>query len=160
MQTKTRTVPSSPAVSEDTQTGDENRNSLKNETAYHTASDDKDTASVVENTYDGDDAAAVSDIKPSSIEHPKENNVVAAAPKLSDSEPRQTAASSFTSASEQRLAAQFDATGIDKLPSGSIDGSNVKPLQNTQPREAELGTVAGCDGSIQALDGADNVQRG
>ena len=160
MQTKTRTVPSSPAVSEDTQTGDENRNSLKNETAYHTASDDKDTASVVENTYDGDDAAAVSDIKPSSIEHPKENNVVAAAPKLSDSEPRQTAASSFTSASEQRLAAQFDATGIDKLPSGSIDGSNVKPLQNTQPREAKLGMAADYDDSIQTLDGANNEQPG
>lgn len=159
-QTKTRTVPSSPAVSEDTQTGDKSCNSLENETVYPMASEDKVAASVVKNTYDGDDAAAVSDIKPSSIEHPKENNVVAVAPKLSDSEARQTAASSFTSASEQWSAAQFDATGIDKLLSGSIDGSNAKPLQNTQPREAELGTVAGCDGSIQALDGADNVQPG
>lgn len=160
MQTKTRTVPSSPGVSEDTQTGDESCNSLENETVYPTASEDKVAASVVKNTYDGDDAAAVSDIKPSSIEHPKENNVVAAAPKLSDSEPRQTAASSFTSASEQRSAAQFDTTGIDKLPSGSIDGSNAKPLQNTQPREAKLGMAAGYDDSIQILDGADNVQPG
>ena len=160
MQTKTRTVPSSPAVSEDTQTGDKSCNSLENETVYPMASEDKVAASVVENTYDGNDAAAVSDIKPSSIEHPKENNVVAAAPKLSGSEPRQTAASSFTSASEQRSAAQFDATGIDKLPSGSIDGSNAKPLQNTQPREAKLGMAAGYDDSIQTLDGANNEQPG
>ena len=160
MQTKMRTVPSSPAVSEDTQTGDKSCNSLENETVYPMASEDKVAASVVKNTYDGDDAAAVSDIKPSSIEHPKENNVVAAAPKLSDSEPRQTAASSFTSASEQRSAAQFDATEMDELAAESIDGSNVKPLQNTQPHEAELGMAAGYDDSIQTLDGADNVQPG
>lgn len=159
-QTKTRTMPSSPAVSEDTQTANENNTLPKNEIANFLSGESKLVDSVVENTHNGNDAAAVSDIKPSSIEHPKENNVVAAAPKLSDSEPRQTAASSFTSASEQRSAAQFDATGIDKLPSGSIDGSNVKPLQNTQPREAELGTAAGYDGSIQNLDGADNEQPG
>jgi len=158
--TKTRTVLSSPAVSEDTQTGDKSCNSLENETVYPMASEDKVAANVVENTYDGDDAAAVSDIKPSSIEHPKENNVVAAAPKLSDSEPRQTAASSFTSASEQRSAAQFDATEMDKLAAESIDGSSVKPLQNTQPREAKLGMAAGYDDSIQALDGTDNEQPG
>ena len=159
-QTKTRTMPSSPAVSEDTQIANENNTLPKNEIAKFLSGESKLVDSVVENTHNGNDAAAVSDIKPSSIEHPKENNVVAAAPKLSDSEPRQTAASSFTSASEQRSAAQFDATGIDKLPSGSIDGSNVKPLQNTQPREAELGTAAGYDGSIQNLDGADNEQPG
>lgn len=159
-QTKTRFVLSSPAVSEDTQIANENNTLPKNETANFLSGENKLVDSVVENTYDGNDAAAVSDIKPSSIEHPKENNVVAAAPKLSDSEPRQTAASSFTSASEQRSAAQFDATEMNKPAAESIDGSNVKPLQNTQPREAELGTVAGCDGSIQALDGADNVQPG
>lgn len=159
-QTKTRTMPSSPAVSEDTQTGDENRNSLKNETAYHTASDDKDTASVVENTYDGNDAAAVSDIKSSSIEHPKENDVVIATSKSSNPEPRQAAEDSFTPIFKRHLAAQFDATEMDKLAAESIDGSNVKPLQNTQPREAELGTAAGYDGSIQALDGTDNEQPG
>lgn len=160
MQTKTRTVPPSPGVSEDTQIANENNTLPKNETANFLSGESKLVDSVVKNTYDGDDAAAVSDIKPSSIEHPKENNVVAAAPKLSDSEPRQTAASSFTSASEQRSAAQFDATEMNKPAAESIDGSNVKPLQNTQPREAELGTVAGCDGSIQALDGADNEQPG
>jgi len=158
--TKTRAVLSSPAVSEDTQTANENNTLPKNEIANFLSGESKLVDSVVENTHNGDDAAAVSDIKPSSIEHPKENNVVAAAPKLSDSEPRQTAASSFTSASEQRSAAQFDATGIDKLLSGSIDGSNAKPLQNTQPREAKLGMAAGYDDSIQTLDGADNVQPG
>lgn len=160
MQTKTRTVPSSPGVSEDTQIANENNTLPKNETANFLSGESKLVDSVVKNTYDGDDAAAVSDIKPSSIEHPKENNVVAAAPKLSDSEPRQTAASSFTSASEQRSAAQFDATEMNKPAAESIDGSNVKPLQNTQPREAELGMAAGYDDSIQALDGADNVQPG
>ena len=158
--TKTRTVLSSPAVSEDTQTANENNTLPKNETANLLSGENKLVDSVVENTYNGDEATAPSSIKPSSIEHPKENNVVAAAPKLSDSEPRQTAASSFTSASEQRSAAQFDATEMNKPAAESIDGSNAKPLQNTQPREAELGTVAGCDGSIQALDGADNVQPG
>ena len=150
MQTKTRTVPSSPAVSEDTQTGDKSCNSLENETVYPMASEDKVAASVVKNTYDGNDAAAVSDIKPSSIEHPKENDVVIATSKSSNPEPRQAAEGSFTPIFEQRSAAQFDATEMDKLAAESIDGSNVKPLQNTQPREAELGTVAGCDGSIQA----------
>ena len=154
-QTKTRFVLSSPAVSEDTQTANENNTLPKNETANLLSGENKLVDSVVENTYDGNDAAAVSDIKPSSIEHPKENNVVAAAPKLSDSEPRQMAASSFTSASEQRSAAQFDATEMDKLASESIDGSNVKPLQNTQPREAKLGMAAGYDDSIQTLDGTD-----
>jgi FtsZ-interacting cell division protein ZipA len=53
-QTQTKTVPSSPGVSEDTQTGDESCNPLENETVYPTASEDKVAASVVENTYDGD----------------------------------------------------------------------------------------------------------
>ena len=159
-QTKTRTVPSPPAVSEDTQTVDKNSNPLENETVYPTASEDKVAANVVENTYDGDDAAAVSDIKPSSIEHPKENDVVIATSKSSNLEPRQAAEGSFTPIFEQHLAAQFDATEMNKLAAESIDGSNVRPLQNTQPREAELGMAAGYDDSIQTLDGTDNEQPG
>ena len=159
-QTKMRTVPSSPGVSEDTQTGDENRNSLENEAGYPTASDDKVAASVVENTYDGNDAAAVSDIKPSSIEHPKENDVVIATSKSSNPEPRRAAEDSFTPIFKRHLAAQFDATEMNKLAAESIDGSNVRPLQNTQPREAELGMAAGYDDSIQTLDGTDNEQPG
>ena len=160
MRTKTRTVLSSPAVSEDTQTANENNTLPKNETANFLSGENKFVDSVVENTYDGNDAAAVSDIKPSSIEHPKENDVVIATSKSSNPEPRRAAEGSFMSIFEQRSAAQFDATGIDKLPSGSIDGSNAKPLQNAQPREAKLGMAAGYDDSIQILDGADNVQPG
>ena len=153
------TAPASLAINEGKQTGGENSNPLENETAYPVVGKDNVTASVVENTYDGN-AAAVSDIKPSSIEHPKENDVVIATSKSSNPEPRQAAEGSFTPIFEQRLAAQFDATEMDELAAESVDGSNVNPLQNTQPREAELGTAAGYDGSIQALDGADNEQPG
>ena len=163
-QKKTRTVPSSLAVSEDTQTVDENRNSLKNETAYHTASDDKDTASVVENTYDGDKTTAPSSVKIPSIERQKEEDLVIAGSKSANSEQSRAAENDegvFAPVSgRQQLAARFDATEMDELAAESIDGSNVKPLQNTQPREAKLGTAAGYDGSIQALDGADNEQPG
>lgn len=159
-QTKTRTVLSSPAVSEDTQTANENNTLPKNETANFLSGENKLVDSVVENTYDGNDAAAVSDIKPSSIEHPKENDVVIATSKSSNPEPRQAAEDSFTPIFKRHLAAQFDATEMDKLAAESIDGSNVKPLQNTQPREAELGMAAGYDDSIQTLNGTDNVQPG
>ena len=162
--TKTRTMPSSLAVSEDTQTGDENRNSLKNETAYHTASDDKDTASVVENTYDGDKTTAPSSVKIPSIERQKEEDLVIAGSKSANSEPSRAAENDegvFAPVSgRQQLAARFDATEMDKSASESIDGSNVKPLQNTQPREAKLGMAAGYDGSIQTLNGTDNEQPG
>ena len=158
--TKTRTVLSSPAVSEDTQIANENNTLPKNETANFLSGENKLVDSVVENTYDGNDAAAVSDIKPSSIEHPKENDVVIATSKSSNPEPRRAAEGNFTPIFEQHLAAQFDATEMDKLASESIDGSNVKPLQNTQPREAKLGMAAGYDDSTQTLDGADNEQPG
>ena len=153
------TAPASLAINEGKQTGGENSNPLENETAYPVVGKDNVTASVVENTYDGN-AAAVSDIKPSSIEHPKENDVVITTSKSSNPEPRQAAEGSFTPIFEQRLAAQFDATEMDELAAESIDGSNVKPLQNTQPREAELGMAAGYDDSIQTLDGANNEQPG
>ena len=159
-QTKTRTMPSSPAVSEDTQIANENNTLPKNETANFLSGENKLVDSVVENTYDGNDAAAVSDIKPSSIEHPKENDVVIATSKSSNPEPRQAAEDSFTPIFEQRLAAQFDTTEMDELAAESIDGSNVKPLQNTQPHEAELGMAAGYDDSIQTLNGTDNEQPG
>ena len=158
-QTKTITAPS-PSISEDTQAANENNTLSKNETTSLLSGESKPVDSVVENTYDGNDAAAVSDIKPSSIEHPKENDVVIATSKSSNPEPRQAAEDSLTPIFEQRLAAQFDATEMDKSASESIDGSNVKPLQNTQPREAKLGMAAGYDGSIQTLNGTDNEQPG
>lgn len=158
--TKTRTVPPSPAVSEDTQIANENNTLPKNETANFLSGENKLVDSVVENTYDGNDAAVVSDIKPPSIEYPKENDVVIATSKSSNPEPRQAAEGSFTPIFEQRLAAQFDTTEMDELAAESIDGSNVKPLQNTQPHEAELGMAAGYDDSIQTLNGTDNEQPG
>ena len=158
--TQTKAVPSSPGVSEDIQTGDENRNSLKNETAYHTASENEAIANVVENTYDGDETTGPSSVKTPSIERQKENDVVIATSKSSNPEPRQAAEDSFTPIFKRHLAAQFDATEMNKLAAESIDGSNVRPLQNTQPREAELGMAAGYDDSIQTLDGADNEQPG
>ena len=163
MQTKTRTVPSSPGVSEDTQIANENNTLPKNETANFLSGESKLVDSVVKNTYDGDDAAAVSDIKPSSIEHPKENNFVITGSESANSEPSRAAENdeSATPVSEQQhLAAQFDATEMNKLAAESIDGSNVRPLQNAQPREAKLGMAAGYDDSIQTLDGADNEQPG
>ena len=157
---QTETAPVSLAINEGKQTGGENSNPLENKTAYPVAGKDNVTSRVVENTYDGNDDAAVSDIKPSSIEHPKENDVVIATSKSSNPEPRQAAEGNFTPIFEQRLAAQFDAKEMDKLVSESIDGSNVKPLQNTQPREAKLGMAAGYDDSIQTLNGTDNEQPG
>ena len=133
--TQTKAVPSSPAVSEDTQIANENNTLPKNETANFLSGENKLVDSVVENIYDGNDAAAVSDIKPSSIEHPKENDVVIATSKSSNPEPRQAAENSFTPIFKRHLAAQFDATEMDKL-------------------------AAGYDGSIQALDGTDNEQPG
>lgn len=164
MKTKTRTVPSSPGVSEDTQTGDENRNSLENETAYPMVSEDKAIANVVENTYNGDKTTASSSVKIPSIEHQKENDFVITGSESANSEPSRAAENDegvfATVSGRQQLTARFDATEMDELAAESIDGSNVKPLQNTQPREAELGTAAGYDGSIQALDGTDNEQPG
>ena len=153
------TAPASLAINEGKQTGGENSNPLENETAYPVVGKDNVTASVVENTYDGN-AAAVSDIKPSSIEHPKENDVVIATSKSSNPEPRRAAEGNFTPIFEQHLAAQFDATEMNKLAAESIDGSNVKPLQNTQPREVKLDVATNYDNPIQTLDGADDEQPG
>ena len=110
-------MPSSPGVSEDTQIANENNTLPKNETANFLSGENKLVDSVVENTYDGNDAAVVSDIKPLSIEYPKENDVVIATSKSSNPEPRQAAEDSLTPIFEQRLAAQFDATEMDKSAS-------------------------------------------
>jgi len=159
-QTKMRTVLSLPAVSEDTQTANENNTLPKNETANFLSGENKLVDSVVENTYDGNDAAAVSDIKPPSIEYPKENDVVIATSKSSNPEPRQAAEDSFTPIFEQRLAAQFDEAEIDEPTAEPIDNSSVKPLQNTQPREVKLDVATNYDNPVQTLDGADDEQPG
>ena len=162
MQTKTRTVPSSPAVSEDTQTGDENRNSLENETAYHTASDDKDAASVVENTYDGDETVAPSSVKTPSIERQKENNFVTAGSKSANSEPSRAAENdeSATPVSEQQhLAAQFEAVKVDEsATTGPIDNSGTKASTDAQPSEISIDAAPDYNNFVESTDGVDVEQ--
>ena len=155
-QTEMRTVPPSPAVSEDTQTGDENRNSLKNETAYHTASDDKDTASVVENTYDGDKTTAPSSVKTPSIERQKENNFVTAGSKSANSEPSRVAENdeSATPVSEQQhLAAQFEAVKSgESTIAEPVDNSNMKSPKSTQRSEVKLEAVTAYNDLTRSSD--------
>ncbi|QHU93369.1 hypothetical protein GWK77_04390 [Candidatus Saccharibacteria bacterium oral taxon 488] len=156
MQTKTRTVPSSPAVSEDTQTGDENRNSLKNETAYHTASDDKDTASVVENTYDGDKTTAPSSVKTPSIEHQKEEDLVIAGSKSANSEPSRAAENDESATpipEQQHLAAQFDTVKADEsVTTGPIDNSGTKASTDIQPSELNIDAVLDYNDFVESID--------
>ena len=106
------------AINKDAQTGDENRNPLKNETVYPTASDDKDIASVVENTYDGDKTTASSSVKIPSIEHQKEEDLVIAGSKSANSELSRAAENDegvFAPVSgQQQLAARFDAVKVDE----------------------------------------------
>lgn len=162
MQTKTRTVPSPPEVSEDTQIGDENRNSLKNETAYHTASDDKDTASVVENTYDGDENTAPSSVKILSIEHQKENDFVITGSKSANSEPSRAAENdeNATPVSEhQHLAAQFEAVKVDEsATTGPIDNSGTKAPTDAQPSELNIDAAPDYNNFIESTDDVDAEQ--
>jgi len=157
-QTKTRTAP--PSISEDTKITKESNILSKNETASLLSGESKPVDSVVENAYDSNDTTAASDIKPSPIEPPKENDVVIAAPKSSNPKLEQAAAGSSTPIFEQRLAAQFDEAEIDEPAAEPIDNSSVKPLQNTQPREVKFDIATSYDDPIQTLDGADDEQPG
>ena len=161
-QTKTRTVPSSPGVSEDTQAGDENCNSLKNETVYPTASEDKVAASVVENTYDGDETVAPSSVKTPSIERQKENNFVTAGSKSANSEPSRAAENdeSATSVSEQQhLAAQFDAVRADEsVTTGPIDNSGTKASIDAQPGEINIDAAADYNNFVESIDSVNAEQ--
>ena len=161
-QTKTRTVPSSPGVSEDTQTGDESRNSLKNETAYHTASEDKVAASVVENTYDGDENTASSSIKTPSIERQEEKDFVITGSKSANSEPSRVAENdeSATPISErQHLAAQFDAVKADEsVTTGPIDNSGTKASIDAQPSELNIDAAPDYNNFVESTDGVDVEQ--
>lgn len=157
-QTKTRTAP--PSISEDTKITKESNILSKNETASLLSGESKPVDSVVENAYDSNDTTATSDIKPSPIEPPKENDVVIAAPKSSNPKLEQAAAGSSTPIFEQRLAAQFDEAEIDEPAAEPIDNSSVKPLQNTQPREVKFDIATSYDDPIQTLDGADDEQPG
>lgn len=161
-QTKMRTMPSSPAVSEDTQTGDESRNPLEDKTVYPTASDDKDIASVVENTYDGDKTTAPSSVKIPSIERQKEEDLVIAGSKSANSEPRRAAENdeSATPVSEhQHLAAQFEAVKVDEsATTGSIDNSGTKASTDAQPSELNIDAAPDYNNFVESADGADVEQ--
>ena len=160
--TQTKAVPSSPGVSEDTQTGDESRNSLENETVYPTASDDKDTASVVENTYDGDETTAPSSVKTPSIERQKEKDFIVAGSRLANSEPRRAAENdeSATPVSEhQHLAAQFEAVKADEsATTGPIDNSGTKASIDAQPSEISVDAAPDYDNFVESTDGVDAEQ--
>ena len=160
--TKTRTVPSSPAVSEDTQTGDENRNSLKNETAYHTASENEAIANVVENTYDGDETTGPSSVKIPSIEHQKESEFVIAGSKSASSEPSRAAENDESATpipEQQHLAAHFEAVKADESAiTELIDNSGTKAPIDTQPSEINIDAAADYNNFVKSADGVDAEQ--
>ena len=161
-QTKTRTVPSSPAVSEDIQTGDEDRNPLENKTVYPTASDDKVAANVVENTYDGDENTALSSIKTPSIEHQKEKDFVITGSKSVNSEPSRVAEKDkdATPVSEQQhLAAQFEAVKVDESAIAEpVDNSNMKSPKSTQRSEVKLEAVKAYNDFTRSSDYTEGKQ--
>ena len=162
MQTKTRTVPSSPGVSEDAQTGDENRNSLENETAYPMVSEDKAIANVVENTYDGDKTTAPSSVKTPSIERQKEKDFIVAGSRLANSEPSRVAENdeSATPVSEhQHLAAQFEAVKADEsATTGPIDNSGTKASTDAQPSELSVDAAPDYNNFVESIDSVNAEQ--
>ena len=161
-QTKTKTVSSSPGVSEDTQTGDDSCNPLKNETVYPTASKDKVAANVVENTYDGDENTASSSIKIPSIEHQKENDFVITGSKSANSEPSRAVENdeSATPVSEQQhLAAQFEAVKVDESAIAEpVDNSNMKSPKSTQRSEVKLEAVTAYNDFTRSSDYTEGKQ--
>ncbi|QJU08745.1 hypothetical protein FBF28_04290 [Candidatus Saccharibacteria bacterium oral taxon 488] len=161
-QTQTKTVPSSPGVSEDTQTGDESCNPLENETVYPTASEDKVAASVVENTYDGDETTAPSSVKTPSIERQKEKVFVITGSESANSEPSRAAENdeSTTPVSEQQhLAAQFEAVKVDEsATTGPIDNSGTKASTDAQPSEISIDAAPDYNNFVESTDGVDVEQ--
>ena len=161
-QTQTKTVPSSPGVSEDTQTGDESCNPLENETVYPTASEDKVAASVVENTYDGDETTAPSSVKTPSIERQKEKVFVITGSESANSEPSRAAENdeSATPVSEQQqLAAQFDAVKADEpTATDLIDNSGTKASTDAQPSEISIDAAPDYNNFVESTDGVDVEQ--
>lgn len=163
MQTKTRTVPSSPGVSEDTQTGDESRNSLENETAYPMVSEDKAIANVVENTYDGDKTTAPSSVKTPSIERQKEKDFIVAGSRLANSEPSRVAENDegvFAPVSgQQHLAARFEAVKVDEsATTGPIDNSGAKASTDAQPSEINIDAAPDYNNFVKSIDSVNAEQ--
>ena len=159
--TQTETAPVSIVIDKNTQTVDDNSNSLEHETVYPAASDDKVAASVVENTYDGDENTASSSIKTPSIERQKEKNFVITGSKSANSEPSravENGESAFTSISEQQhLVAQFNSAGADEaMIVESVDDYNIKLPTDMQSSEVKLDVTAGYDDPVQLSDSVDN----
>ena len=156
------TAPVSLAINEDTQTGDENRNSLENETAYPMVSEDKAIANVVENTYDGDETTGPSSVTTPSIERQKENDFVITGSKSANSEPSRAAENdeSATPVFEQQyLAAQFEAVKVDEsATTGPIDNSGTKASTDTQPSEINIDTVADYNNFVKSIDSVNAEQ--
>ena len=150
------------AINKDAQTGDENRNPLKNETVYPMANEDKVTTSVVENIYDGDEITASSSIKTPSIERQKEKDFVITGSKSDNSEPSRVAENdeSATPVSEQQqLAARFEAVKADEsATTGPIDNSGTKASTDAQSSEINIDTVADYNNFVKSADGADVEQ--
>ena len=156
------TAPVSLAINEDTQTGDESRNSLKNETAYHTASENEAIANVVENTYDGDETTGPSSVKIPSIERQKEEDLVITGSKSANSEPSRVAETdeSATPVSEQQhLAAQCEAVKVDEsATTGLIDNSGTKASTDAQPSELNIDAAPDYNNFVESTDGVDVEQ--
>lgn len=161
-QTKTRTVPSSPGVSEDTQTGDENRNPLENKTVYPTASDDKVAANVVENTYTSDETVAPSNVKTPSIERQEEKDFVITGSESANSEPSRAAENDegvMPVSKQQHLAAQFEAVKADEpATTGPIDNSGTKASTDAQPSELNIDAAPDYNNFVESTDDVDAEQ--
>jgi hypothetical protein cdiviTM7_00855 len=161
-QTQTKTVPSSPAVSKDTQTANENNTLPKNETANFLSGEGKPVDSVVENTYDGDETTAPSSVKTPSIERQKEKVFVITGSESANSEPSRAAENdeSATPVSEQQqLAAQFDAVKADEpAATDLIDNSGTKASTDAQPSEISIDAAPDYNNFVESTDGVDVEQ--
>ena len=149
-------------INKDAQTGDENRNPLKNETAYPMVSEDKAIANVVENTYDGDETTGPSSVTTPSIERQKENDLVIAGSKSANSEPSRVAENdeSATPVSEQQhLAAQFEAVKVDEsATTRPIGNSGTKASTDAQPSEISIDAAPDYDNFVESTDGVNTEQ--
>ena len=157
------TAPVSLAINEGNQTIDKNSNPLENEAVYHTTSDDKGTASVVKNTYDGDENTAPSSVKTPSIERQKENDFVITGSESANSEPSRAAENDegvFTPVSgQQQLAARFDAVKADEPAATElIDNSGTKASTDTQPSELNIDAALDYDNFVESTDGVNTEQ--
>ena len=150
------------AINKDAQTGDENRNPLKNETVYPMANEDKVTTSVVENTYDGDETVAPSSVKTPSIERQEENEFVITGSESANSEPSRVAEKdkdAIPVSEQQHLAAQFEAVKVDEsATTGPIDNSGTKASTDAQPSEISIDAAPDYNNFVESTDGVDVEQ--